>query len=53
MLKETVRKYVWNEVIEQDCLVVVSINEKGLVEVRLTSLCQHSRYQRGRLTRGR
>jgi hypothetical protein len=49
MLKETLRKYVWNEVIEQDCLVVVSINEKGRVAVRLTSLYQHSGYTRGRL----
>jgi predicted nuclease of predicted toxin-antitoxin system len=52
MLRETLRKYVWNEVIEQDCLVAVSINEKGRVAVRHTGLCQHSGYHRGSLTRG-
>ena len=52
MLKATLRKYIWNEVIEQDCLVSVSINEKGRVAMQHTSLCHHSGYQRGRLTRG-
>jgi hypothetical protein len=52
MLRHVLKMYVWNEVIEQDCLVSVSIDDKGRVATHHTSLCQHSEYKRGRVTRG-
>ncbi len=51
MLREILKKYVWNEVIEQDCLVTVSINDLGRVAARHVSLCQHLGYERRRVTR--
>jgi predicted nuclease of predicted toxin-antitoxin system len=46
MLKQILRKYVWNEVIEQDCLVTVSVTGADNVTVRHESLCHHQGYER-------
>ncbi len=51
MLKHILKKYVWNEVIEQDCLVTISVVRGGKLAVREESLCHHQGYERRPLIR--
>ncbi len=51
MLKQVLKKYIWNEVIEQDCLVDVFLTEQNEVRSTHESLCHHDGYERKALTR--
>jgi hypothetical protein len=51
LLNYVLKKYVWNEVIEQDCLVTAFIDQNKRVQVKHESLCHHSGYERRQIRR--
>lgn len=46
MLKHILNKYVWNEVVEQDYLISVSVSGADKIDVAHESLCHHAGYER-------
>jgi len=51
LLRKILRKFVWNEVIEQDYLITVYLDENKTVRVKHESLCHHRDYDRRQFTR--
>ncbi len=46
MLRHILSKYVWNEVVEQDCLITVAVAGADKIVVSHEILCQHEGYER-------
>ncbi len=51
LLAHILKRFVWNEVIEQDCLITAFIDERRAVRAKCESLCHHEGYERRTITR--
>ena len=51
LLDHILKKFVWNEVIEQDCLITAYLDEKKIIREKYESLCRHEGYERKHVRR--
>jgi len=51
LLDHVMKRFVWNEVLEQDCLVTASLDQNKAVQVKHESLCHHQDYERRQIRR--
>lgn len=51
LLDHILKRFVWNEVIEQDCLITAYLDQEKIIRVKLESLCRHVGYDRKRVQR--
>jgi hypothetical protein len=51
LLEHILKKFIWNEVVEQDCLVTAFLDEKKIVRAKCQSLCHHEGHERKHIRR--
>lgn len=51
LLDHILKRFVWNEVIEQDCLITAYFDQKKIIRTKHESLCRHEGYERKQIRR--
>jgi hypothetical protein len=51
LLDHILKKFIWNEVIVQDCLITAFHDQKKVVRAKHESLCHHEGYERRHIRR--
>lgn len=51
LLNQILKRFVWNEVIEQDCLITAFIDDRNGVRTKHESQCHHDSYERKQIRR--
>ena len=51
LLDHILKKFVWNEVTEQDCLITAYLDQKKTIREKYESLCRHEGYERKHIRR--
>jgi hypothetical protein len=51
LLDYILKKFVWNEVIEQDCIIMAYLDQDKMIRVKHESLCNHNGYERKSIKR--